>query len=396
MRCLSCKNGQLDSLWNMGDFHQSGFVKRGELTAMIPLHLVQCGQCGLVQLNDIIDLDSAYRQYWYMSSLNSTMMVALKDLAKDAWTKADLHDGDTVIDIGCNDGGLLSLYPKTLRRIGFDPALNLKDRAGRSCDEFVNDYFSASTINGRKAKAISAIAMFYDLPDPHKFLADVCKCLDSDGIFVIQLTDLYGMLSKNAFDNICHEHLEYYSLRVLKNLLNQHGLDVFDISRNDANGSSARVFSCFSNRRMVDGSVSKWLLNEDAYLESDSFQDFVCRVNAIRPKVIDYLREKRTFVLGASTKGNTLLQYFGIDRQLVPYAAEVNPDKFGLFTAGTGIEIVPESEALRMRPEAFLVLPWHFKDKMVHAFRDFIEKGGELLFPLPVPHAITIDGPQYL
>lgn len=402
IKCRVCGD-ELESWHYLGKIFPSGFVKKGEQPSsseMAPLHLAKCRNCGLVQLKDTINLDLMYRQYWYSSSLNKSMVSSLKDIIDDIEHRIVLNDYDTVVDIGCNDGTLLSLYTnKKLTTVGFDPALNLSKP---SCNYFYNDYFTSDgffDIKGQtKAKVITAIAMFYDLPDPRNFLRNVKTILADDGLFVIQFTDLMSMIKVNAFDNICHEHLEYYRLADIVGLLQKSGLVPIDISYNDVNGGSLRVIAGHAERYVMTGTVLQALKKEADYLKPWIVHTFTANIQKTKDELdaflnITSLLGHRVYLLGASTKGNTLLQVCGINGKRVRYAAEVNPDKFGLYTVGSNIEIISEQEALSRNPEYFIVPVWHFEKNLLtkKPIRNYIKNGGKLVFPLPEFHIIGKD-----
>jgi hypothetical protein len=346
-----------------------------------------------VQLKDTPNLDLLYRQYWYQSNLNKSMVKALQDVVDNVEARADLQPGDVVIDIGCNDGTMLGQYKtEGLYKIGFDPALNLADKAKRHCTMFHNTYFGDTSIDTPMAKAITSIAMFYDLEDPHTFVELIKKSLLKDGLWVVQFTDLLSMFKINAFDNICHEHLEYYSFKVLRNLFEQHDLEVFDVSTNSVNGGSIRMYIGWKDQREIIHTVDELEKEERDYMNSfnDPFVAFAERTENIKKTVMKFLEDTRAenktvYAMGASTKGNTLLQYFDIDGTQIPYAAEVNKDKFGRKTVGTNIEIISESSALALNPDYFLVLPWHFIDTLLEIHDTYLRKGGKLVVPMPVP-----------
>lgn len=401
--CRSC-GGPLTSVLDLGEICQSDFVSGIEEEVRQPLELVRCSSCDLVQLGHDYNLDTMYRQYWYKSSLNPSMLESLRDIVASARRRKVLFHGDVVVDIGANDGSLLSMYPEGVFRVGYDPAYNLRLQAEKNCDFFINDYFSAASYSKDipRASIVTSIAMFYDLPDPNSFIADVKKILKEDGLWIVQFTDLTSMLELNAFDNICHEHLEYYSFTVLKQLMEKHGLSVFDIEVNKVNGGSIRAYICHPGRWGLTGAVRfREVYERLFYSIEDPYRHFYNSIQETGSKLRRFLNDihyvgKTVAVLGASTKGNTLLQYYGIDHTLLSYAAEVNPDKIGLKTVGTKIPIVSEEEALRRNPDYFLVLPWHFAETFKKKFGEYFMKGGTLLFPLPQPYLLSKEGQKLL
>ncbi len=392
LTCRLC-GSELETVLDLGNIYLNDFVDEGQSIKSAPLTLVKCKRCELVQLKHTPDLDLLYKQYWYLSSLNKSMVKALQDIVDNVEARANLQPGDVVIDIGCNDGTMLGQYSTPdLYKIGFDPALNLADKAKRYCTSFYNTYFGDISIKTPKAKAITSIAMFYDLEDPHTFIELIKRSLTDDGIWVVQFTDLLSMLKINAFDNICHEHLEYYSFRVLRSLFEQHGLEVFDVSTNDVNGGSIRMYIGWRDQYRITSGVDALEAEEYDYMNSfeDPFKAFAERVQDIREKITNFFDEvkaqnKEIFAMGASTKGNTLLQYFNITDEQIPYAAEVNRDKFGKKTVATNIPIISESSALMLNPDYFLVLPWHFIDTLLKIHEPYLKKGGKLVVPMPDP-----------
>jgi SAM-dependent methyltransferase len=399
--CRVC-GGELKVVLDLGEIVPSGFTQEKVISEKAPLVLAECEECKLVQLKHTVDLDQMYRQYWYASSLNKSMVSSLQDIVTEIEDRIQINPYDYLLDIGCNDGTLLSLYKQeSIYKVGFDPALNLKKP---EIDVFINDYFSYdkwsyTLLPTKFAKVVTAIAMFYDLPDPHQFVQDVADILHEDGIFVVQFTDLLSMYKATAFDNICHEHLEYYKLVDVKMLLEAHGLEVIDASYNDVNGGSLRVVAAHAGRYPVSKDVQKKLNHEDRYMELYGLRYFKERIEHVKTQIYNFLTlakqlKVRVFLLGASTKGNTLLQVCNVTGDLVPYAAEVNPEKFGLYTAGTNIEIISEDEALEMNPEFFFVPIWHFKQNILSntKIKKYLEEGGRVVFPLPLFEFADKDG----
>ena len=402
-KCRIC-GGETYLVLSLGEMYPSTFIKSSEDYNKLkkePLELMQCEDCSLVQLGKAIELDDMYRQYWYRSNLNKSMVNDLEDVAESALKiHTCIHtQGGVVLDIGCNDGTLFKFFPDDYFKIGVDPAFNLINEAKENCDVFINDYFSADDID-RKANIITSIAMFYDLPDPNLFVDDIRKTLADDGVWVIQFTDLYSMMKINAFDNICFEHLEYYTLLDVIQLLRKHSLEVFNVERNEVNGGSLRVYASHAGEHLIFPKVFWGLANETSFLRSkegsiDSFRE---RIKTIKKSVTNFIEDevknnKIIHVLGASTKGNTLLQVLNLDKNLISYAAEVNEDKFGLFTVGSDLEIISEKESLGMNPDYYLVLPWHFRDSLLQkrGIANYLESGGKLIFPLPILTVLSKD-----
>ncbi len=404
--CRSCGVSSFAAVLELGDHYVSNFVESsdGQHLPRAPLELILCQQCSLLQLRHTTPAEWLYRQYWYKSGVNASMKAALADVSARAEEVAGLRPGDSVLDIGCNDGTLLRSYRTPgIRRVGFEPAQNLVPEAKSGTERIINDFFHAAAVAGEKFRVITSIAMFYDLEDPNAFVADVVRCLDEEGIWVIQMSYLPLMLSQNAFDNICHEHLEYYSLTSLRPLLERQRLALLDVETNDVNGGSFRIYVTHAGSRLKAregaGERLQRMLSEEARLgltERRVYEEFAQRVSRIRDKVCRSVRTevrkgKKVSVYGASTKGNTLLQYFGLDCTVIQAAAERNPDKWGKRTVGTWIPIVSEEEA-RRNSDWFLVLPWHFIEEFQTRERAFLAGGGKLLVPLPVPCIIAAAG----
>ena len=407
--CRVC-DGDLEDVLDLGEIHPSGFLKPGEpWPNKSPLILAECHNCSLVQLRHTVPLDSMYKeQYWYRSGLNSSMVADLKDVVQSVEKEVSFVDSDVVLDIGANDGTLFDFYTDKdhVIKVGYDPAPNLAEEAKHHCDYFINDYFSADFVlekfGPNSVKAITAIAMFYDLPDPNWFLQEILKVLHPAGIFVVQFTDLLSMFKANAFDNVCHEHLEYYHLAALKYLLEKHGLEIYHVEYNKVNGGSLRAYIQFAETSYaVLGSVQDALDAEEEYMNSfDSpMKAFASRVESAKNQVLWYLNQARStggiteiHTLTASTKGNTLLQYFGITDKIIPYAAEINEDKYDLVTVGSNIYILSETDSLQRKPVIYLVLAWHFENTFVK-FLHRIDNNPKplLLFPLPEPRIYYKD-----
>ncbi|MDD5129525.1 MAG: class I SAM-dependent methyltransferase [Candidatus Omnitrophica bacterium] len=388
--CRLCGGTQLRPVFSIGDQYINDFVplERVGKGLKAPLDMVVCGKCSLLQLLHTAPQELLYsRYYWYRSGVTDTMRGALRNITEEIESMVDLKAGDVVLDIGANDGTMLkSFTAKGIHRVGCEPANNLVESLKENADYVMNDFWSyerymelAKGWKIGKAKVITAIGMFYDLEDPNKFIRDAQQALTEDGIFVAQLMCLTPMLNKNDLGNICHEHLEYYSLDSLKYLFEKNGLEMFKIEENDVNGGSYRIFA-----RQYKGTGIAY--NEKVTLED--ILAFASRIQKNREKCVEFIKAevkkgKTVYVYGASTKGNVILQYYGLDNSIITAAAERSPQKWGKYTIGTWIPIVSEEEARRAQPDYFLVLPWAFFNEFYEREKQWRQRGGKFIVPLP-------------
>lgn len=416
--CRVCGSKLLIPILSLGDQYVSNFVDNIDKSDVkIPLELVLCdnnsGGCGLLQLKHTTNPDVMYKQYWYMSGINKTMTDALKDIVEKAESIADLKKNDIVLDIGCNDGTLLRNYSKDgVKLVGIDPAKNMEKFSKVGTTRIIVDYFSSEAFHKEfpkeKAKIITSIAMFYDLDNPNKFVSDIEKCLHKDGIWIIQMSYLPSMLEQNAFDNICHEHVCYYSLLSLENLLNKHNFMIFDVELNDVNGGSFRVYIKHKEIKIKGLNDREKRVNKLRDYEKslglgskEIYEEFATRVEGFKVRILELIKNVnkswgRVYAYGASTKGNTLLQYYGLNDSHIVAAAERNPMKYGKKTIGSWIPIISEKEARDAKPEYFLVLPWHFFNEFKEREKEFLQNGGKFILPLPIPKIVDKYGEKKL
>ena len=401
-QCRICQNNNLKHILGLGNQHLVDFLDNKEdINYVAPLELVLCSKkdngCGLLQLQHTVPPDLLYRKFWYKSGVNQTIRDDLKDIVRKAEKKIDLYDGDFVIDIGANDGTLLRFYNNSsLKLIGFEPATNLMEEASSGTFKIFNEYFNSrifeESFGNKKAKIITSISIFYDLDNPHDFVEDIAKILDENGIWILQMNYLVTMLENFAFDNIVHEHLEYYSLQSLEHLLDKHGLEVFDVEQNNINGGSIRAFIKFKDSKKF--SISKRVDDVIAYetkiglSDEKTYLDFAEQIKSLKQQTCKFIKDeidngRKFYVYGASTRGNTLLQYYGLNSQFIQAASERNPAKWGKYIVGSMIPIISEEQARLEKPDYFLVLPWYFADEFVSREKKFLEGGGKFLIPLP-------------
>jgi SAM-dependent methyltransferase len=404
--CRLCGSTALTPVIDLGEqYLQGSFIKEGlELPPKrrIPLCLVRCDStvnenaCGLLQLECSVPPEILYSSYWYRSGTNFTMTEHLKEIAKTGASLINNPDA-IVLDIGCNDGTLLRNYPPSYKKFGIDPSNIVNDIVDDMT--VVKDLFPSKGLNVRlpqaKCDIITSIAMFYDLEDPVGFAREIKALLSEKGIWVFEMSYMPTMLEMNSYDTICHEHLEYYSLAVIEYILRKADMRLFKAELNSINGGSLRCYTthddniCYQEDRWMQD-IRKIRKKEfDMELDTDKpYRIFQERINSHREHLLALLIDlkKRGFKLhiyGASTKGNTILQWCGIDNRLIECAADRNVDKHGAMTIGTNIPIISEEESRAMKPDYYLVLPWHFKEEFVIREREILKQGTKMIFPLP-------------
>ncbi len=389
--CRACGRNEFTNILNLGyQYIANAFYAEGNPpTLKAPLKLIKCSTCDLVQLKHSIDPNLMYRNYWYRSGINQSMKTHLQELVISVMDKVVLGKHDIVIDIACNDGTLLGFYPRCVTKIGVDPS-NIKPS---NCDHFIHDYFSYEPVKYclryKKAKAITSIAMFYDLNKPKEFIQEVRKCLDDNGVWCLELSYLPRMLENVAFDSICHEHLCYYSLKTFEGLLRDIDLEIFDVSFNDMNGSSFRLFLAPCGTQKINPGVIHAFNKETEFFGvQDQYWNFADDVENRAQALISFVNAqkslgKKVFGIGASTKGQILLQYCNFNSNDIEAIAERNPDKHGLFTPGTSIPICSEEELRLSKPDYAIVFPYHFKDEIIEREKALRGAGTKLVFPLP-------------
>lgn len=414
--CRVCGSTALTPVINLGDqYLQGSFVKPGkEMPPMrkISTSLVRCDPmrdekaCGLLQMEFTIPPEVLYSAYWYRSGTNNTMRCHLQGIVDEAIGLVSNKESATVLDIGCNDGTLLGFYPGSFVKFGVDPsdvAQEIKAPVSVIQDIFPSEELIAR-LEGRTFDIITSIAMYYDLEDPIAFTRGIKEILSPEGLWLFEMSYMPTMLKMTSYDTICHEHIEYYSLAVIEYILKQAGMKVVNATHNDINGGSLRChathISNFTYKQNEFQQNIKTMRQEEFDLELDTdkpYRHFQDRVNVHKEELNALLKKlkkegKRIHIYGASTKGNTILQWCGIDHRIIDYAADRNPDKYGALTLGTDIPIISEEESRAMKPNYYLVLPWHFKQEFLEREKETLEQGTGLIFPLPTIDIIRHTG----
>jgi len=408
-KCRACGSEHLTEVLSLGVLYVSDFLDSPDesLDHKAPLELVLCnvtgGGCGLLQLRHTVSSEALYRNYWYQSGINKTMTDELNEIANKSESIANLKSKDFVIDIGANDGTLLRGYKVTdLNTVGFEPALNLRSLNAKGTTKIVADFFNKRSwqeaYGDVKAKTITAIGMFYDLDDPNTFVADIEECLDDDGLFVVQMMYLPSVLERNAFDGICHEHLEYYSLVSLENLLKRQKVEVFDIEmREQINEGSVRFYSRKNGKgnslTILSGANErvKLLREKEATLGLDdigAYEELAKRVLEEKSKTLDFIKKqvgkgRKIHGYAASTKGNTTLQFYELNTDLIEAIADRNPAKYGKFTSGSLVPVISEAQSRAQHPDFYFILAWHFLPEFLIREAEYLSGGGKFIVSMP-------------
>ena len=409
--CRICGNDNLIKVLDLGEQALTGVfpLSKSQQITHGPLHLLKCHSqidkvCGLLQLAHSYDPGEMYGDnYGYRSSLNSSMVRHLNEKIKRTLEIVNLSSGDLVIDIGSNDSTTLQAFPNLgLKLVGIDPTGEKFKEYYPPYIKLISNFFSIKIFrehfSDQKAKVVTSFSMFYDLESPIDFMCDVRDILELEGIWVFEQSYMPTMLERNSYDTVCHEHLEYYGLHQIKWMTDKVGLRIIDVEFNDINGGSFSVTVAHSNSSYSVFSGLEELLDRELRLGLDTlkpYQDFAKRVINCRSDLLNFFKSshligKKVFALGASSKGNVILQYCKITDKEICFIGEINSDKIGSFTPGSLIPIISEQEVLSKEPDYLIVLPWHFRDFLINNKK---YNGFHLVFPLPYLQIINFDNP---
>lgn len=393
--CRCCKNKKLTKVFSLGSQYFTGIfpTKKSDKISKGNLSLVICNKCKLLQLENNFDANEMYGDnYGYMSSLNKSMMSHLKIKALNFKKKYKLKNGNSILDIGSNDGTFLSYFNKKLKLYGCDPTIKKFSKFYRKDIKQIPDFFTGELFKNKKFDLITSISMFYDLPDPLKFAKEINSTLKENGIWHIELSYMPMMIKNLSYDTICHEHLEYYSLKSLKFLLDKAELKIVDLSFNQINGGSIALDISKKNSKHSEiNYLINWVLDNEKrnhYNEikrqKHFFKECKNHKHSLKKLLLSLKKQKKKiYGYGASTKGNVILQYCNINSKVIPYIGEVNKFKFNKYTPGSKIKIISENKFKKIKPDYLLVLPWHFKDHIIKKEDKFLKNGGKMIFPLP-------------
>ena len=396
--CRNCKNTELFDLFSLGKISFTGKFPN-TIRQNVPkayLNVLMCKKCKLVQLDRNFDLNYLYgKNYGYRTGINKTMTDHVRKIVRKCSALIKLKPKQYVLDIGSNDATLLNFYANDIIKVGVDPLVNKYKKFYKKINYKISNFFKIKDIEKikikKKFKIISALSVFYDLRDPNKFIKEIKKLLDDRGVFVLEHVDLYYIIKNNIFDTICHEHLIFYSSKIIIEMMKNNGLKVFNHEYNEINGGSSRYYICHSKTNFkVSKNIKKVLLRENLQgIElKKTYKLFFTKILNEKIKLIKLIKkikneEQDIHGYGASTKGNVLLQFYNINNKVVNYIADRNPLKWNSFTPGTRIKIISESQSRKIKPHFYLVLPWHFKNEILIREKNIRKKGTKFIFPLP-------------
>jgi cyclopropane fatty-acyl-phospholipid synthase-like methyltransferase len=397
-KCRSCGSKNLKKLFSLGKLSFTGKFASSKIENIpsADLSMIKCSDCDLVQLGQNFNMNYMYSSdYGYRTGINSTMTNHMKMICLKLKKKANLQKGDAILDIASNDGTLLNFYGKDFFKVGIDPTIKKYKKYYSKINISISNFFSFNRIRKytkKKFKIITALSVFYDMKNPNIFLNDVYKLLDDNGVLLLEQADLHSIIKLKMFDTICHEHLEYYSHDLIFQLAKKNNFKVFDIQSNDINGASTQYYLCKNNSKYkVNNKKINGFLSREKKLKLNKEKTYKIFFNEIelisknlRNLLIGLKKQKKTIHgYGASTKGNVLLQYFKIGKNIIDCISDRNPVKNGKYTPGTKIKIVSEQISRKLNPDYYLVLPWHFKDEILKREKKIMNSGTKFIFPLP-------------
>ena len=408
MKCRNCKKKFFTLISKIGKQPISSiFLKKKKYIENYSLDLFQCKFCDLVQLSKIPSLKDMYGpQYGYKTSVSDLMVNHLKK--KFNWIKKlkILKKKPNILDIGSNDGTFLNFfakydtkYDKRINLIGMDPSANAFSGSYDKKIKVVTDFFRNQSVRkylkDSKFSVITSFAMFYDVEDPNEFCKNISKVLEKNGIWVLEFSYFPLLLKNLTYDQICHEHVVYYTLNTFNKILNRNNLKIVDFSLNEINGGSIEIICTKKNSGLkIKQRKIKDIISKEKQISKSDYDRFNLRIQNGKNNLNLFLQNinKSDIVgYGASTKGNVILNYCGLTNKNISYICDANPSKIGKFTPGSHISIISKRKMRKINPKYLLVLIWSFRSEVIKQEKKFLKRGGKLLFPLPAFHIIDKD-----
>jgi len=388
--CRACNQSDLIEILDLGDQHLSDFRADKLLPPTFPLTLILCRNCTLVQLSETVHRENMYHDgYGYRSGVNEQIRANLQmlvDTGLDYVTEPGFW-----LDIACNDGTLLSMVPADIFRAGIDPVKKFKVESERHANLIIDDYFPSKELSRElKFDVITSISMFYDLDDPNQFISTIRDSLAPNGVWIVQQNYLVSMLRNLSFDNVCHEHIEYYSLTAMKHLVDRHNLEIIHVFEDDINGGSIITLISHRGARIPNQTVDHFLELEKniGVSKPEAYKEFEGKVSEISEELYTLVsslkkQNKSIYIYGASTRGAVIWQKVGLNSELIDFAVERQEEKFGKYFSAISVPIISESEMRKNPPDYLLVGPWFLRDSFIAREQEFLQNGGKMIIPLP-------------
>ena len=388
--CRACYSNELVEILDLGPQCLSDFRSDRSLPPKFPLTLMLCTNCSLVQLSQTVPRENMYHDgYGYRSGVNEQIRNNLEMLVNIAFNHID--DTKNWLDIACNDGTLLSMVPKNIYRVGVDPVKKFKAESKQHADLIIDEYFPTKDLSDQlKFDVITSISMFYDLDDPNQFISMIGKCLAPGGIWIVQQNYILSMLKNTSFDNVCHEHIGYYSLTAMKHLIDRHNLEIIRVFEDDINGGSIITIISHRGTKNIDASVELFLKMEKDFgiSDPDSYKDFEHNVSKISKQLFSLINQlikenKTIYIYGASTRGSVIWQRVGLNSELIDFAVERQQEKIGKFFSAISVPIISEYDMRKNPPDYLLIGPWFLRESFIEREQEFLRNGGKMIIPLP-------------
>jgi NDP-4-keto-2,6-dideoxyhexose 3-C-methyltransferase len=401
LECRLCGSSDMTEVLDIGSQYVNNFVEKHNWSGIYcPLVIDHCNNCDLYQLRHTAPQELLYKgTYWYKSGVTDFMVSHLRELAGEISLSVQHIDNPSVLDIGANDGTFLKYIAPTSKRVAVEPAKNLQAELNDNCDVVYSDLWTSDFAQDIVDKegtfdVITALGMFYDLDDPSDFVSGVSRALKDDGVFIAQLMCMSNMLATNDLGNVCHEHIEFYTLKSLEYLFQKSGLIIYEVTTNNVNGQSYRIKA---RKALAASSTTPSHIKDMIRNETSDLGAFNSSIHYSKQKVREFIHSqnklgKTTAAFGASTKGNSILQFFNLSYKDIPFAVDRSPGKTGLYTIGSWIPILHEDDPERFKADYYLVLPWGFINEFLNRESQFLDNGGVFIVPFPRPHLISRQG----
>ena len=409
MKCCNCKTTKLNKILKIGNQPVSSvFPKKKIYTSKkYSLDLFECNNCKLIQFSKLAPLEEMYGQtYGYRTSLSKLMVNHIYSKYLNIKKNNFIKKNSNILDIGSNDGTFLNFFGKDKFKgnlFGIDPSADKFLKYYNKNIKLITEYFNFKKVNqntdykktNKKFSLITSFAMFYDIENPNLFCKDIGKLLDKDGVWILEFSYFPLLLKNLTYDQICHEHITYYSLTTFKNIISKNNLKIVDFSFNEINGGSIEVICAKKNskHKSKDKKINE-ILAEEKKINHHSYKRLANRIDNTKNNIkyfLNWAGKNNVIGYGASTKGNIILNQCNLNSNDLKFICDANPYKYNRYTPGSNIKIISKEKMRKIKPKYLFVLIWSFRKEVISQEIDYIKKGGKLVFHLPIFHIIDKD-----